>query len=307
MRNLILIIFFVTFSFANEVAGIISKLRGSALILRGETTLVAKKKMEIFSKDMIITQGRTKVKLKFADNTLITVGQNSVFEVENYLFKKEKSQARFKVRHGIFNAVSGKISKLARKNFKLRIKTATIGVRGTVFSGEVSDTKETVACEKGSIEVAAKGKIIVVHEGESLEVKPELFEEPEPIKTIGNIFKYSGGVFLVRNKKTLMISNGTELQNGDILATGNYGKISLKLITGEKIFLKELAQTQIFLNSVKGKVAVMRGRIKLKNIKKQNLLLKYGELIELHNGLFFGKKRKITKQDNIGYHWNKKN
>jgi len=304
LKLLLLFVVTVTVSFSKEVAGEISKIRGSALILRGGDTIVAKESMEIFSKDMVVTQVKTKVRLKFADNTKIMVGQNSVFEVEDYLFKKEKSKAKFKVRHGVFSAVTGKIGKIANKNFKLKLKTATIGVRGTEFKGEISETSEAVACTKGVITVEAKGKVIELKEGESLDIKPELFiDKPKDLPAIGTITKSSGGVFLIRNRETLFASKGLELMNGDILVSGNYGEIAVELLNGESIEIERSSSFQLFLNSVKGKVASLKGKVIIRDKSKKRAFLKENQLIELKKGLFSSEKRAISENDNVGQSW----
>jgi ferric-dicitrate binding protein FerR (iron transport regulator) len=306
MRIVVLLLTFLTISFSKEVAGEISKLRGSALILRGGDTLVAKQKMEIFSKDMVVTQAKTKVKLKFVDNTKIMIGQNSVFEVQDYLFKKKQSKAKFKVRHGIFSAVTGKIGKIANQNFKLRVKTATIGVRGTEFEGEIGEGKEKVACTKGAITVEAKGKTIVLNEGESLDIKPEMFEDKKPLLVIGKVIDFSGGVFLIREKKTLFASDGFELNSGDIVASSNYGKATIELINGEKLIIGKLSSFQVFLDSVGGKVASLKGKVDIRDASKKRKVLRQGEMVGIIKGNFKGDKRKYSEEDNVGQSWIKK-
>jgi hypothetical protein len=307
LRKVIALLLSISALLYGESAGNIDKIKGSALILRGGDTLLAKEGDAVESKDMVITQNRSKVWLKFADNTKITVGQNSVFEVQDYLFdKKESSKAKFKVRHGIFSAVTGKIGKIANKNFKLKLKTATIGVRGTAFEGEIGEGKEKVACTKGTITVEAKGKVIVVNEGESLEVKPQLFEEKKPVASIGKVSRVKGGVFLIRGKQTLFIDEGMELKSGDIPTSGNYGQIVIELISGEILTIDKLSSAQILLESLgsgfSAKIASLKGKIKVRAGGGRKFV-RQGQIIETLNGKFNGPVRKYNSADGVGKNW----
>ena len=51
------------------------------------------------------------------------------------------------------SVVTGKIGKLAPERFKLKTVSATIGIRGTDFSGDIMDNREIIRCYSGAISV----------------------------------------------------------------------------------------------------------------------------------------------------------
>ncbi len=155
-----IIIFFSLFlltSSAVEV-GKISMLRGEVSISRGADVLDVKIGTSIEEKDVINTKGRTKVQVTFKDETVVTLGSNTKFEVEEYLFDEKKQKIKLNVQNGSFKVITGRISKLAPKNFALKTKTSVIGVRGTVFTGKIGLGKssgESISCIRGSIVVSS--------------------------------------------------------------------------------------------------------------------------------------------------------
>lgn len=153
-----------------QVVGEVSMLRGKADITRSDNSIRAKLQMPIKNNDSIKTDNNSKMQLTFKDNTVITLGANTQFLVEDYLYEQERSKAKFKVKRGSFKVITGKIGKLAQKSFLLKTKTSLIGIRGTVFSGQTDHKGDLIACIKGSIEVSslATGERQGVEHGEML-------------------------------------------------------------------------------------------------------------------------------------------
>lgn len=158
-------------------AGEISMLRGEASIIRGTAKLDAKVQMPIKAKDAIKTKKNSKAQITFKDKTVVTIGADTVFSVEDYLFEDKKSSAKFNVKGGSFKVITGKIGKLAPKSFLLKTKTSLIGIRGTVFAGQVGDKEqaERFACFEGSIRVtsAKTGQSKIVNKGKMVSVNKD--------------------------------------------------------------------------------------------------------------------------------------
>lgn len=171
MKNILLIglMLLSTHTYA-QVVGEISMLRGTADIIRSDNSIRAKLQMPIKNNDSIKTDNNSKMQLTFKDNTVITLGANTQFLVEDYLYKQKRSKAKFKVKRGSFKVITGKIGKLAQKSFLLKTKTSLIGIRGTVFSGQTDHKGDLIACIKGRIEVSslATGERQGVEHGEML-------------------------------------------------------------------------------------------------------------------------------------------
>ena len=164
MRYLLIILLFSLSLFAG--IGKVTYLKGEALLTRDGKQLPIKVGLQLNNKDSIATKKNSLVKLLFSDKSAISVGSKSDFSIEDYLYgEKKKSIASFKMRKGVFRAITGKIAKASPDKFKLKTKTVTIGIRGTIFSGIVTDEKEEFLCEKGAIYVSSRGVSIDIAKG----------------------------------------------------------------------------------------------------------------------------------------------
>jgi len=148
---LITLLFLSPSLFAN-VAKVVA-LKGNATIVREGTSIKLTRTAIIKKHDEIITKDNTKVQLLFKDETIISIGKNSSFQVENYLFdeKNKKFEAKFDMFKGTFKTITGKIGKKAPKNFILKTKTASIGIRGTQIVMNLLKDNEQIFCTEGKI------------------------------------------------------------------------------------------------------------------------------------------------------------
>lgn len=154
MKVLLLLFTLITFSFAS--IGKVSAVVGDAKIQRNSKTLVIKTGLKIEKKDIIHTSKNSKVQLIFSDNTIITVGKNSALNIKEYLYdlkNPKNSKTDFHFFKGAFKTITGKIGKINKKRFKLRTKTASIGIRGTIILGN----QDVIACTHGGITVEGSG------------------------------------------------------------------------------------------------------------------------------------------------------
>jgi hypothetical protein len=255
---LLLLIFNIKLLLAEDTGELILK-QNDVFVVRNFETLEASQGYKLISKDIIVTGDQSKAKIQFADNTIIVVGKNSIFEIEEYKYNKsDDSVATFKAKHGFFSAVTGNIGKISPDKFALKTKTATIGVRGTEFEGEVSPSKESVACTKGSIAVTSKGKTIIVKEGESLEIKEDLFL-PDPPAEIGEISLIKGIVFIIRNDNTIIAKNGDKIFSNDKIVTSYNSSAEISLV--DKSSLEVLKNSGCLIDFKNGKnvIEVVKG------------------------------------------------
>lgn len=93
------------------------------------------RKSIIFEKDVIITNNKSQVQLRFTDNGFVSIRPNSTFKVEGYSFNSDNpNKEEFELIKGGFRAITGQIGKANKKAFKLRTPVATLGIRGTDFT-----------------------------------------------------------------------------------------------------------------------------------------------------------------------------
>lgn len=156
--------------------GRVTAIRGDVKITRGIALYQAHKNLEIEEKDTFFTSKNGSMQITFSDNSVITLGKNSIFKVEEYLYNekhRKSNKAKFKFRKGFFKSITGRIGKLAPKNFAIKTKNSTIGVRGTEITGISTQTDENIVCTHGEIEVTAlsTNKKYIAKANEQIKIK----------------------------------------------------------------------------------------------------------------------------------------
>jgi len=135
----VMTIFFATNSYA-YVAKII-RLNGDVSIIHADKTLDrATLNTPLANGDTIKVKSKSRAQIRFDDGTIITLGRDSIFSINDYLFDStKKSKAEFSIKKGSFKFLTGNIGKIAPEHFKLKAKTATMGIRGTYVAGNFKE------------------------------------------------------------------------------------------------------------------------------------------------------------------------
>jgi len=179
MKTVILMILGTLYSFGS--IGTIMALKGEIIIQRDDF-IEAKMGMEIHQGDRVSTSKNSRMQVILKDQTVITIGANSSFDFKEYLFDEStNSKLTFKVNRGYFRSLTGKIGKIAPQRFKIKTISATIGVRGTDFDGNITEQKETIKCHSGAIWVKFdKGGVKNVLSGMQLNIahRPPAIKPP---------------------------------------------------------------------------------------------------------------------------------
>lgn len=201
---------------ANSVATI-TAINGSATVLRDGSKIEAKLGLKLNVKDNIKTHENTKVQIIFNDETIISLGKNSDFSINEYLFEQDKEPiAKFGMLRGAMRTITGKIGKIAPQKFSVSTKTATIGIRGTNFTVIANDDGSyQIYCTYGAISVTINGVEYVVEQGYYIEISPSgevnIIEfTPESLKQM-RIAKFG----LVHNKVAQLSKDGDGTKGED--------------------------------------------------------------------------------------------
>jgi len=172
MKKIFLIFILIASSLYADVAKVVA-LKGKAFITRAGKTIQVTRSTILERKDILITKSNSKVQLLFKDETIISVGKNSQLNIDEYVFDEKKDvQAEFSMVKGMFRTITGKIGKIKPKNFKLKTKTASIGIRGTQIVTDISAKQERIFCTEGQIEITnnLNNSSIIVNEGEFVSI-----------------------------------------------------------------------------------------------------------------------------------------
>ena len=112
-----------------EPAGSVISLRGKALIERGEKERYAKVRDAVQERDTVLTRDRSRLKILFRNDSVLTLGANGKLIVKQYLHNDatRKAESLYELADGKLRAVVG------AGPFKVQTPTAYAAARGTVF------------------------------------------------------------------------------------------------------------------------------------------------------------------------------
>lgn len=125
------------------------------------------------------------VQIRFTDGGFLSLKPNTVFKIEAYNFNGKadgSEKAFFSLVKGGLRTITGAIGKVNRQNYEMRTSNATIGIRGTAYSANQTDTALNVSVSEGAVSVTNQAGSITVQAGQSAVVRsmqatPELIVE----------------------------------------------------------------------------------------------------------------------------------
>ena len=119
----------------------------------------------LFRNDTIRTGKRARLQILCLDNTIISLGEESELVVSEYQWEpgKQSGAMTAKINEGLFRVMGGAITKASPENFKTLALSATIGIRGSMFSGKLKGDSLSVLFEGGKgIVVTNASKSVVI-------------------------------------------------------------------------------------------------------------------------------------------------
>ncbi|MCK5293210.1 MAG: FecR domain-containing protein, partial [Arcobacteraceae bacterium] len=169
MRIIFLLVFLVNFIFGS--VAIVSAFKGEANVIRGGKNLDVKIGFKLEEGDVLLSKDKTKIQLIFNDKTIITIGKNSKFSINEYIYDETKPKevnAKFGFAKGMFRTITGKIGKINPNRFKIKAHSATIGIRGTKFDVVVNDFQTKIGVIKGGVYFLQNNQITDILSGEMM-------------------------------------------------------------------------------------------------------------------------------------------
>ncbi|MBU2645072.1 FecR family protein [bacterium] len=124
---------------AEQHVAVIKNLSPKADIKRNSAIVPASSGFQLLNADIIQTGPNGYVGIIFIDGTAITIGPDSEFRIDSYVFEPNTETYDFaiylKKGSALFN--TGKIGKLSPESVNLSTPRATVGIRGTRFIVDV--------------------------------------------------------------------------------------------------------------------------------------------------------------------------
>ncbi|MCP4348229.1 MAG: FecR domain-containing protein [Desulfobacterales bacterium] len=142
-----------------KIIGEILQVQGRAVIIHEDALsgYRIKKGFPLYKEDTIITEEKSLVRFKLTDMSILTLASETKLVIRKSIYEPVKEE-----RSGFLNIVMGKALFLIKKltdfkksDFKVKTKTAIIGVRGSDFVViAAKDQTQVIALEKTRLEIA---------------------------------------------------------------------------------------------------------------------------------------------------------
>jgi len=115
--------------------------KGSVQVERGGQRIRAQVGTHLQATDIVLTGTDGAAGITFIDNSLLSMGPNSILAIDRYAFNSTTHEGSFEssLRKGTLSVVSGKIAKQSPDAMKVRTPSSILGVRGTEFLVQIND------------------------------------------------------------------------------------------------------------------------------------------------------------------------
>jgi hypothetical protein len=117
----------------------VQKVSGTATVVRQRRTISAQIGLEIYQNDTLRTGRDGAIGVVFNDDTLLSLGPESMLVIDEFVFAPTQGNFSIAVRmlKGTVAYFSGLISKLAPESAHIETPTSSIGIRGTKFVARI--------------------------------------------------------------------------------------------------------------------------------------------------------------------------
>lgn len=151
LLTLLLLLFIGMRSFAGTFAGTVTHLSGPLFVTKaGGATKVLARNSVVEEGDTISTEKGTYARIKFSDNSEITLRPNTRITITRYSYEQAKPKednAVFGLVKGGLRAVTGAVGKRGNQDsYRMNTPVATIGIRGTVYEIRLCRKNEENDC-----------------------------------------------------------------------------------------------------------------------------------------------------------------
>lgn len=143
-------------------AGYVSNLSGPLFAVKADgSRRILSVQSAVDSGDTLVTEDKTYARVRFTDQSEVTLRPSSQLQIENYAFDRQapdRDNSAFRLLKGALRTVTGLIGKRGNQDaYRVNTATATIGIRGTIYGVTV--------CAPGTCGSLAPGTYVNVIDG----------------------------------------------------------------------------------------------------------------------------------------------
>jgi hypothetical protein len=126
---LIVVVLFTASLYAATEAGRVLTVKRNVYLVRDEQRKSAKPQMSLLMKDIVETDRKSRTKLFFSDDSILSLGQLSRIMVEEYLYSPSKNRSK-----SIYRLIDGSLKVVVgRSDLEIHTPSAVAAARGTKF------------------------------------------------------------------------------------------------------------------------------------------------------------------------------
>lgn len=189
--------------------GQVTHTSGLLFALRGQQRLALNQHSNLENGDTIITEKTTYARLKFIDNSEVTLRPNSQFVVHNFQYQPDKPQqdaAQLGLVKGGLRTLTGLIGKRSTPDsYQMQTPTATIGIRGTDYQLSYDGIETRASVNDGRIQISTPQQHLELEKGQAA-----LIRQPQaPIERIPNTTQQPAIPFTPPSDIATAIGNNT--------------------------------------------------------------------------------------------------
>jgi hypothetical protein len=115
----------------------------------------------------VVTEKRTYARLKFNDNSEVTLKPNSQFKIEKFSYDQgnpKGDSAAFNLVKGGLRTITGQIGKRGNQDsYQMKTPTATIGIRGTIYDATYCQGSSCGTIKPGLYLAVTDGQVVVTN------------------------------------------------------------------------------------------------------------------------------------------------
>lgn len=141
-----------------ETAGRVNYVSGEVVAVKADNTRrVLSKGDAVNSGERLETGERSRIQIRFTDGGFLSLQPNTVFSLDTYRYTRDKpdqSSLVFNFLRGGMRTISGAIGKVNRSAYQIKTPTATIGIRGTDYSGLLLDNELILKVLEGMVNLS---------------------------------------------------------------------------------------------------------------------------------------------------------
>ena len=140
------------FADTSPIIAVVEKVSGTATVVRQGRTISAKIGLDLYQYDALRTGSDGSIGVIFIDDTLLSLGPESVLVIDEFVFAPREGKFSIAIRmlKGTVAYFSGLISKLAPESTHIETPTSSIGIRGTKFVARVEGDRKEASPIKGT-------------------------------------------------------------------------------------------------------------------------------------------------------------